>query len=193
MQSLIELDTSLFLFLNSLHHPILDQVMLVLSYNYILMISLFLFLIYKTYRVYGKKVLLIFTCSIIVFAMSDIGSSKGFKDNTKRLRPCHTPALASQVWLAGKKCRGGKYGFVSSHSSNSFAISMFFWLLLRRKSKHYKWLFFYSASVAYSRIYLAKHFPLDIICGAMLGICCALIGFQLFQKLYKHLLTPSEG
>ncbi|MBL4639251.1 MAG: phosphatase PAP2 family protein, partial [Kordiimonadaceae bacterium] len=34
---------------------------------------------------------------------------------------------------------------------------------------YFGWMFLYAGVVSYSRIYLAKHYPLDILCGILLG------------------------
>jgi undecaprenyl-diphosphatase len=179
-------DTSLFLLLNSLHTPSLDGVMLSLSYNKTLMLMLMSTLISFGFYYFKKSFFIAFFFCIIVFGLSDSISSKGFKDNVKRLRPCHQVELAPKVHLAGKKCWGGKYGFLSSHASNSFAIAMFFWLLFRRKSRWFALLFIHAAMVSYSRVYLARHFPMDIICGALLGIIISYSVFQLYLKLLQR-------
>ena len=177
------IDTQFFLYLNKIHSPFFDSIMLALSYNYYLMFALIAILVAFGVYYYKKSFLLAFFFCLISFGLSDSISSKGFKDNFKRLRPCHQKVLAPQVHLAGQKCGGGKYGFLSSHASNSFAIAMFFWLLFRKKSKWFALLFVHSSLVAYSRIYLARHFPMDIICGAILGILITYFVFSMYKKL----------
>lgn len=67
---------------------------------------------------------------------------------------------------------GGKFGFVSSHAANSFAIALFVGLLLNRRRS--KWtitvLLLWALTVSYSRIYLGVHYPGDILGGAVLGL-----------------------
>jgi undecaprenyl-diphosphatase len=179
------LDTKLFLYLNSLHDQSLDILMLALSYNKLFMLLLISTLVSFGIYYFKKSFLIAFLFCLLTFGLSDVISSKGFKDNFKRLRPCHQEHLANKVHLAGKKCWGGKYGFLSSHASNSFAIAMFFWLLFRKKSKWFALLFIHAGMVSYSRVYLARHFPLDIICGAILGMTISYLVFQLYLKLLQ--------
>ncbi len=180
MNFLNQIDTSFFLFLNNLHHPSLDFIMLQLSYNYIIMGILLLLLLFWSYYKFKKNVFLVFLFLGLGFGASDAISSRVLKDNIKRLRPCHQQELKDKVYLAGKNCWGGKYGFVSSHASNSFMISTFFILLFGFSFKYF-WLWFYSLLVCYSRIYLARHFPGDILGGMVLGIFCALISFKFYK------------
>ena len=66
--------------------------------------------------------------------LSDQSSVKLFKDVFERLRPCHNPLISDVVHIINGRC-GGKYGFVSSHAANSFAIAVFMGALLK---PHYK-------------------------------------------------------
>jgi undecaprenyl-diphosphatase len=78
---------------------------------------------------------------------------------------------------------GGKYGFPSSHASNSFALAVFVILLI---GKRFKWLNYvvlsYPILVSYSRIYLGVHYPGDVICGMIIG---SLLGF-IFYKIWRY-------
>ncbi|MAO11511.1 MAG: hypothetical protein CMC07_11725 [Flavobacteriaceae bacterium] len=78
--------------------------------------------------------------------------------------------------------RCGRYGYFSAHAASSMAAAVFLSLLLK-KWYHYLpfLLLFWAAVVAYSRIYLGVHYPLDIVTGMFFG---ALIGF-LFYKLQR--------
>jgi undecaprenyl-diphosphatase len=176
-----KLDTSFFLYLNSLHNSRLDEVMLAVSYNKVLMASILLIVFSLAIFDLKKKSLVVILLSFIVFGLSDSISTRVFKDNFKRLRPCHNPTLEDKVYLAGQNCWGGKYGFVSSHASNSFAIAFFFWLILLKRRKVLFLFLLYAGLVSYSRIYLARHYPGDIFFGALLGM---LISYGLYT-LYK--------
>ncbi len=183
------IDTQLFLFLNNLHSPALDSIMLAVSYN-----KLLFALILTAISIYGilklkKFYLLAFLFCLIGFGLSDAISTRVFKNNFKRLRPCHNEVLKNKVHLAGQNCWGGKYGFVSSHASNSFAIAVFFWLLFRRYSKWSALLLIHAGLVAYSRVYLAKHYPGDILFGALLGIALGYLVYRLYILSEKKLLT----
>ncbi len=184
-----QIDTNLFVFLNGLHLDFLDPIMLFLSYNKAFMGVIFIAaLIHATIK-FKKKAISIFILALIAFGLSDSISSRVFKPNFKRLRPCHQEELKEKVYLANKKCWGGKYGFVSSHASNSFAIAIFFFLVM--KSPIYWLMILHAALVSYSRVYLAKHFPGDIFFGAILGTIIAFICYAIFKKLTTDRVVDS--
>lgn len=186
IETLNSIDTSFFLWINQLNTPWLDPFMLFISYNKIFFILLILGISIYGLKIYKKWYLLVFFCCVLSFGLSDSISTRVFKDNIKRLRPCHNPTLSQRVHLAGQKCWGGKYGFVSSHASNSFAIAMFFWLLFRKKNKWFLLFFAYATLISYSRIYLAKHYPGDVLGGALLGIICGFFGYHAFVALRQR-------
>jgi undecaprenyl-diphosphatase len=80
--------------------------------------------------------------------------------------------------------RGGLYGFVSSHAANLFGLAALSSFILRKRWLHWL-LFIFVSSVGYSRIYVGKHYPLDVLCGALLGI---LIGWLVY-KLSKYICS----
>jgi undecaprenyl-diphosphatase len=175
------LDTKVFLFFNSLHTPLLDKLMLALSYNKTLLLFVVFGCCIVGIKYYKKSFGVLFFFLLVSFGLSDSISTRVFKNNIKRLRPCHEQVLAPQVHLAGKNCYGGKYGFVSSHAANSFSFAMFFWLILRKRLGVTAVLFIYAGLVSYSRVYLARHYPLDIICGGALGVGLSYFVYRMMQ------------
>lgn len=176
---LLDLDTKLFLFLNSLHTPTFDTIMWYISdkefwYPFYGILILIMVWRYK----WNAIITLLFIALLIT--LSDQISVKGFKEVFERWRPTHNPEIRDIVHTV-KGYRGGDYGFVSSHAANTFAMAFFTTKLFR--NRYYGWfIFIWAAVVSYSRIYLGVHYPLDIIGGALLGI---LLGFVIF-KLYLY-------
>ena len=87
---------------------------------------------------------------------------------------------------------GGKYGFVSSHASNTFAIATFLTPALR---KYRPWpaivLFLWAVISSYSRIYIGYHYPGDILAGAVLGVLAGMVFWKLLQ-IVQHKVWKSE-
>jgi undecaprenyl-diphosphatase len=60
--------------------------------------------------------------------------------------------------------------FPSGHAANSVAGA---WTLTRVVPDAAPWYWLLAVAIAYSRIYLGVHYPLDVVGGAMLGLACA--------------------
>ena len=180
-----QIDKSIFLFLNSMHSPAWDSIMWVIS-GKLTWIPLYLFILFLLWRTYGKKLLVIFPVIILAVTISDQLSVHAFKEVFMRLRPCHEPSLEGMVHIVNGKCFG-KYGFVSSHASNSFVVAVLSLLLLRKR-----WftllILSWATIVGYSRIYLGVHYPGDVICGAMLGALTGYFIFRFYILLDRKLL-----
>lgn len=173
----LQLDQDLFLFLNGLHHPWLDPVMIFFSGKFT-QIPIYLVLLYLLIKYEGWESLRILLFVAILIAISDQLSVKAFKDVFERLRPCNEPGLQPYIHLVGGKC-GGRFGFVSSHAANSFALAGFMGLLFRQQlPKLFIWLLLWAFVVSYSRIYLGVHYPGDIIGGGLLGVT---VGWSIYQ------------
>lgn len=117
---------------------------------------------------------------VIVIILADQISVNLFKEVFLRLRPCHNPEIKDLVHTINGAC-GGKYGFVSSHASNTFALAVFVGSVFK---KQVEWMLFtmflWAAIVSYSRIYVGVHYPGDVLVGALLG---SLIGFLIWITL----------
>ena len=44
----------------------------------------------------------------------------------------------------------------------------------------------WSVMVGYSRIYVGKHYPLDVICGLIFGLCSGYLFYNLFKALERR-------
>ncbi len=177
------LDKTLLLWINSAHNSILDWLMLFASAK-LSWLPLYLFLLWLIIKKYKKKTYLILLFITIALVLSDQSSVHLFKNVFERLRPCHQEALAAQLWLPAG-C-GGQFGFVSSHAANSFSLVAFMGWLFRNK-KLTIGLTFWGLLIGFSRIYLAAHFPSDVIAGSILGLLTGSIAFALYRYTDKLL------
>jgi undecaprenyl-diphosphatase len=191
LELLNQWDTNIFLALNGLNHPLLDPVMIFISDSKIPIITLLVLFIVFGYLKLKKHIFIAIICAMVGIGISDSVSSRVFKPGFKRLRPCKVEVLKDKVHLAGKKCWGGKYGFFSSHASNTFTMALFFWLLFRRFNRGFVLLFPYAILVSYSRIYLAKHYPGDLFAGAIFGLLCGFLMYKLYQFINDRFQKPS--
>lgn len=185
LEILKNLDTTLFLFLNSIHNPFFDKIMWWISIKsswypvYILLIG------YIIYRYKWKSIITLLVITLLI-TISDQLSVHLFKDVFQRFRPCHNTELAGMIHQVNNYC-GSKYGFISSHASNTFALAVFLSALFRNK-------YFiiisicWATIVSYSRIYLGVHYPGDviggIIFGSILGILLSKANRYLIKRIY---------
>ncbi len=169
IESLHKIDSALFLWLNSLHLNWLDQAMVFLS-SQILWYPFTLFFLYFAYKQFGKKTALYFALFLLMaIVASDVTSSQIFKNLFGRLRPCRAEDIKELVYRFGQKC-GGRFGFVSSHASNSFALMSFSLITLGLQRPVRIMATALAVLVSFSRIYLGVHYPADILGGAAVGI-----------------------
>jgi undecaprenyl-diphosphatase len=185
LESLLQFDTWLFLLLNGLHADWMDPVMYFIS-GKLTWIPFYALLLIFVIKKYGIKSLYIIGAIALLVTLCDQISVQGFKNVFERLRPCHNPEIASLVHLVNDHC-GGQYGFVSSHATNTFGVAIFMGRML--KSEKNTWamvLLIWASVVSYSRIYLGVHYPLDVVCGALLGGLIALLTDRILLALDRR-------
>jgi undecaprenyl-diphosphatase len=187
-------DAGLVRAVNGFNNPFLDDFMWFVSDKFI-WFPLYAFLLYLVYRTINntKKFVIFFALGLITVGAADGIATYGFKKQIKRYRPSHHIELSQELHFYkqsnGQEYRGGQYGFVSGHATNSFAIAVFFGLFFLKRNK--KWilvaLLVWAALVAVSRLYLGVHYPSDLIGGAILGSMMAYFGNRLWQNKFSKL------
>lgn len=186
----LSFDEWLFFQINNLYHsPALDWFFLFFSFYPLiiwLLIGLLIVLIEER-----KDTLFIFRLTLALFLAGGL-SSIIIKPLVARPRP--DISHGNQVIIVPEKPAAvpfnNNFAFPSGHAAVAFAGA---YIVSREESsrqhkkhsKHYKkiarWLFFlFAALTAFSRIYLGKHYPLDVFVGALLGV---LIGFVTWRSV----------
>ncbi len=189
LEKLIHFDQELFLALNEAHNSFFDFIMYWAS-DKLIWIPLYLFLLLLVFIKLRWKGVFVLIAIAALITLSDQASVQLFKDVFKRLRPCHEPLLDGMVHLVKGHC-GGKYGFVSSHATNVFAIATFMSLFFRENYRYSTLaLMLWSSFVAYSRIYLGVHYPGDVLGGAILGALIGIIVYKLYSWMSLKFSKP---
>ena len=176
MEWLIELDKNCFHLINGSGSTTWDSLMLFASHK-LSWIPLYILLVYLIIKEKGKESIWILASMVLVVACCDMGSVHLFKNTFQRLRPCH---FFDEVRLVSERC-GGQFGFISSHASNVFGLAVVIGKLMNKKFLFVA-LFIWAAGVAYSRVYLGVHYPLDILGGMLWGTFVSLIIVSLYKK-----------
>lgn len=211
MEKIKAIDEQLFWWINGHHTEWLDWTMWGFSAKWSWAIVILLVFIIVTLRKDRSSWMWFLIGIALCFLLADQISNNAIKDGVQRLRPCH--ALENvRMFHTGK---GGLYGFVSSHAANGFAIAMFISLMyggrrkensnLRTEEKFWKsigsgfrsqWiaplLMGWAIILSYSRPYLGKHYPGDIICGALLGLGIGAVVYFVISKIRVLIASKSS-
>ncbi len=176
------IDRSVFFLINGWHDPFVDELMYFVSLR-IVWLPLYLFIAFLLVKKYKKNSLYIIFVAILVIVITDKLTVILFKNTVLRLRPCHEPSLQAMVHLVKGYC-GGKYGFISSHAANSFALIMFLKKYIKSSSYLYPLLMIWALIICYSRIYIGVHYPCDVLVGIIFGSFLGWLVSYLFYRFY---------
>lgn len=210
-------DHDLFLALNFDGGPVMDRIMLTVSGTAI-WLPLYALIIWMVYRRYGgRSTLLFFVLMLAALGLADMiagifkhngllgGLLPGFEP---RPRPMFTPALEGLAvtpdslrtlrravtpdeWSVHvpREAVSGLYGTVSAHAATVVALAVFSAAAIRRR--WFAWLMACcTLLICYSRIYLGKHFPMDLVWGTLVGIILGGGAWLLFKRLAR--VAPIE-
>ncbi len=188
LEALKQFENGVLLAINGWHSPLADQIMWLLT-GKLIWFPFYAYLLYLVYKkLTPKEFLLFLVVGLATVGFADMFANYGLKHTIQRYRPSHNlelgPLLRFYEFKPGELYRGGQYGFVSGHSTNSFAIAWFFGLFLK---KYYRFaivgLMLWALVIVYTRLYLGVHYPSDIIGGFIVGTSFAFAGNFFYKKL----------
>lgn len=183
MNYLLETDQAIFEIINGKWHVTWMDTLMPFLRNSQIWIPLYAFLVLFVLLNFKKNRGWWMLFFAIVPVIGDFISSDLIKNNFHRLRPCNDPQLADRVRFL-LVYRPQSSSFTSSHATNHFAMAAFFFYTLKPTIKNYAYLFFvWAFTICYAQIYVGVHYPLDIICGAVLGFY---IGYFISLRYNKH-------
>lgn len=184
-EKILELDRNLFLALNFDGGCLMDNIMWYFSWigSYVIMVIFFLVLMRTRQQISYKRILLLILFMGLIVLLAD-QTANFFKTNFPKFRPSHTPELQGMIHTV-RDYFGGLYGTVSGHAANGFGLATFIALVYSRR--WFTWtVMIYVTIIAYSRIYLSAHFPLDIIFGTLFGLLYGYLIFKLYKRTYER-------
>lgn len=185
LERLKDIDNSLFVALNGSDSVYWDAAMWLITKT-TTWIPLLLILVYVIARNSDlRRFALIVTAMLLTVALADRLSSGLIKPLVMRWRPTHDATFLhtlDTVW----GYTGGRYGFVSSHAANTFALFAFLSLVLRSRLLSF-FLLLWACVSSYSRVYLGVYFPGDILCGAILGLIVGLLVYLAYNSINRRM------
>lgn len=185
LEKIQELDTRLFVYLNSLGSETFDSLWLIITQQ-LYWTPFFLFLFFLIYKKIGiKQTLYILLFIAVLIAFTDQMTNL-FKHTFERLRPCNNPEIKSFIRVVQVR---NSFSFFSGHAANTMAVATFLYLILKRHFKYFGLLFLWPLIFAYSRIYLGLHYPVDILTGYFFGALFGSLLYLVYRKL-KPLYFP---
>ena len=205
-----DFDHQLFLDLNFDGGPCMDHLMLTVS-GTAMWLPLYALILWLVWRRGGWRGVIVFTVLMIAaLALADMVSGM-FKSNgvlggllpgfEPRWRPMFTPSLEGleiapdslrALRMAGTpgdwtvhvpvEAVSGRYGTVSAHAATIVALTVLSAAAIRRR-----WftalMLFCTVLICYSRIYLGKHFPMDLVWGTLVGAALGWAAYLAYRTL----------
>jgi undecaprenyl-diphosphatase len=123
--------------------------------------------------------------AVVTGAFTDLVSSRLIKENVFRLRPCQDKSLADHIHVLVQYCPHSS-SFTSSHAANHFGFAAFFYFTL--KNYYGKWtalIFLWAFIICYAQVYVGVHYPIDVLCGALVGTVIGCLVSRLFNKYMR--------
>ena len=185
LDNILNIDKSLFYSINvDLSNTATNLIMPIVTHTSFWIPVFFIFCLFQLWNAYKKKNytgIVCIVCVVLGIIICDQFNSFVLKALFERPRPCHTFTDINLL----VSCGAGK-SFPSSHAANSMAVVIIISLFFRR---HKYWLPFLAILVGLSRIFVGVHYPLDVLCGWIVGIGIGTGMYFLCMYFYKNIIA----
>lgn len=191
LQTLVQSDQSALLYLNNIHNTFFDYFMTCYTGKWI-WVPMYLCILYVLLKNYKWQVVLCVAAAIgLTITFNDQICATLIRPIVERPRPSNPASpIANIVHLVNGR-RGGGFGFPSCHACNSFGLAFFLIFLFRKKALTI-FILCWATLNCYTRIYLALHYPGDILVGTIVGFLGAWLLYYLMQKTL-HKITQQTS
>jgi undecaprenyl-diphosphatase len=178
LEKIIQIDISLFYILNNkATNVVFDFLMPILTNLDYWKIPLAVMVVLLA--IFGKRKGRIAVVLLVLgVALSDQICNTVVKPLVGRIRPCNVLENVRLLVNCTKSL-----SFPSSHATNIFTGTLILSYIYRRLQIP---LMIIAILVAYSRIYVGVHYPLDVLIGSLLGILCALITISIYRVFSRR-------
>lgn len=182
LDKLLTWDRETFIYLNNLGIEKYDQFWS-LATNISTWIPLyFLFFFLLLYKK-PKKPALLKIMAVVLMVLFVLLLTALTKEWVKRIRPSSDENLNTLIRII-KGSEG--FSFFSGHAAFAFSLTTLIVLFLK-KDLPWVWLFYlWAVFIAFSRIYVGVHYPIDLITGAVVGMLSA----DLFFGIHRKFIAP---
>lgn len=146
----------------------------------------------------GPRQLVLFLVLVAGLGMADF-TTNFVKDGVGRVRPLNAIAGTHFVEDGEWQQRGPDFvqtkehgsSYPSAHAANTMCLAILVGLLWPAARR---WMFVVPLVVGYSRVYLGKHYPLDVLMGWLFGVVVALTVWLIWSRLVNPaVLRRSKG
>lgn len=192
IEFLDNLDTSIFLAVNGANSPFFDSFMTMFTgrFIWIPMYAMILWILFRSCRWQTAMVyLLSLVCAIV---LTDQVCASVIRPAVERLRPSNIENSISGMAYIVNGYRGGSYGFPSCHAANSFALTVFVALFVRRRA-FTLFIVGWALLNSYSRLYLGVHYPGDLLVGAIIGSFLGFVCYHAARMSAGRLIEPQAA